>query len=140
MSTPLQAIVERLLAETGSSRTTLRLDAPDAVFPVVAEARAPGVGSIAADTSIDLRASPTFVFLDREQRLLVQSDLLEAEIAPPPELIAQYGARAQMLAPIVRHGRLIGILSVHHAPGPREWTPGDVASLERARDEILAEL
>lgn len=140
MSRGFQAIVERLLAETGASRTTLRLDAPDAVFPVVAEALAPGVGSIAADTSIDLRASPMFAFLEREQQLLVQPDLLEAEVAPPPELIAQYGARAQMLAPVVRRGRLVGILSVHHAPGPREWPPGGVAALERARDDVLAEL
>ena len=135
-----QTIVERLLAQTGASRTTLRLDAPDAVFPVVAEALAPGIASIAGDTTIDLRASPTFAFLDRERRLLVQADLLEAEVAPPPELIARYGARAQMVAPIVRDGRLTGIVSVHYASGPREWTAEDVAALEDARDEIVAAL
>jgi GAF domain-containing protein len=135
-----QTVVERLLVETGASRTTLRLDAPDAVFPVVAEALAPDVGSIADDTSIDLRASPTFAFLEREQRLLVQSDLFEAAVAPPPELIAQYGVRAQIVAPIVRGGRLTGIVSVHYAAGPREWTPDDIDAVERARDEIDAAL
>jgi len=130
-----QAIVERLLTETGASRTTLRLAAPEAVFPVVAEARAPDVA-----TSIDLRAAPTFQFLERERRLLIQSDLLDAEVAPPPQLIAQYGARAQMLAPILRDDRLVGILSVHYAPGPRDWTPEDIGALERARDEIVAQL
>ena len=45
-----------------------------------------------------------------------------------------------MLAPIVRGGQLVGIVSVHHAPGPREWEPDDIAALERARDEILAGL
>jgi maleate isomerase len=135
-----QAIVEQLLADTGASRTTLRLDTPDAVFPVAAEALAPGVNSIANATSIDLRGAPTFQYLDRERSLLIQSDLLEAEVAPPPALIAQYGARAQMLAPIVRDDQMVGILSVHYAPGPRDWTPEDVAALERARDEIVAEL
>ena len=80
------------------------------------------------------------VSTERERRLLIQSDLLDAEVAPPPQLIAQYGARAQMLAPILRDDRLVGILSVHYAPGPRDWTPEDIGALERARDEIVAQL
>jgi GAF domain-containing protein len=135
-----QEIVEELLQATNASRTTLRLDRPNAVYPVAAEALAPGIGSIAGDTSIDLAASATFQFLDRERRLLIQPDLLAADPAPPPELIEGYGARAQMLAPIVRGERLLGILSVHYAPGPREWTADDVAVLERAVEQVLAEL
>jgi GAF domain-containing protein len=135
-----QDIVEQLLQDTGASRTTLRLDSPEAFFAVVAEACAPGIGSIAGDTSIDLAASATFKSLDREQRLLVQPDLLAADPAPPPELIEFYGARAQMLAPIVRNGSLVGIVSVHYAPGPREWTPEEVTALERAVERVQAEL
>lgn len=131
-----QEIVEQLLHETGASRTTLRLDSPDAFFAVVAEARAPGIRSIADDTSIDLAGSPTFKFLERDQDVLIQSDLLDADPAPPPELIEHYGARAQMLAPIVRDGRLVGIVSVHYAPGPREWTEDDIAALERAAGTV----
>ena len=135
-SVSLQEIVEELLRETGASRTTVRLDSADTFFPVVAEALAPGVGSIAGDTSIDLQASQTFQFLARERRLLIQADLLDADPAPPPELIERYGARAQMVAPIVRAERLVGILSVHHAPGPREWTAGEIAALERASEQV----
>jgi GAF domain-containing protein len=135
-----QDIVESLLLETGASRTTLRLDRPGAVFPVVAEALAPGIGSIAGDTSIDLRASPTFQFLDRERRLLVQPDLLDSDPAPPPELIEQYGARAQIVAPIVRDERLAGLVSVHYSPAAREWTAEDVAAVERATAQVHAEL
>ena len=47
-------IVEELLLETGASRTTLRLDSSETFFPVVAEALASGIGSIAGDSSIDL--------------------------------------------------------------------------------------
>lgn len=135
-----QEIVEKLLADVGASRTTLRLDRPDAVFPVVAEAMAPGIGSIAGATSIDLKAAPTFVFLAEERRPLIQADLLDTDVPPPPQLIELYGARAQMLAPILRDEQLIGILSVHYAPGPREWTDEDVATLERASEDIQAQL
>lgn len=135
-----QAIVEELLAQTGASRTTLRLDRPEETFPVVAEALAPGVRSIRGDSSIDLRAAPTFQFLEREQRPLVQDDLLAADPPPPPELIELYGARAQMVAPIVQGGRLAGIVSVHYAPGPRPWSGEDVATLERAARRVQEEL
>jgi maleate isomerase len=139
-SMSFQQIVGELLVDTGASRTTLRLRSPDAFFPVVAEALAPGIGSIAGDTSIDLAASPTFRFLEREQRVLIQPDLLDADPAPPKELIEHYGARAQMLAPIVRDEELVGILSVHYAPGPRVWTEDEIGSLERASTRVLDEL
>jgi GAF domain-containing protein len=135
-----QQVVEELLQDVGASRTTLRLRSPDAFFPVVAEALAPGIGSIADDTTIDLAASPTFKSLESEQRLLVQADLLAADPAPPPQLIEFYGARAQMLAPVVREAELVGIVSVHYAPGPREWTDGEIGSLERATARVLDEL
>jgi len=135
-----QTAIQALLQRTGASRTTLRLDRPDAFFPVVAEALAPGVRSIAGDTSIDLRASATFQWLERERTLLIQPDLLAADPAPPAELLELYGARAQMLAPVVRDGALLGVVSVHHSPGPRTWTDGDIAALEQAVEEVLAEL
>src|SRR5262249_30054061 len=127
-------------ADLGASRTTLRLDRPDAIFPVVAEATAPGIKSIAGESSIDPRSAPTFQFLVRERRTLVQSDLLETDLPPPPALIELYGARAQMLTPVLRDNDLIGIVSVHYSPGPREWTDEDVATLERASQEILTQL
>ena len=132
--------VQELLQAAGASRTTLRLDRPGGFFPVVAEALAPGIGSIVGDSSIDLQASPTFQSLEHEQRLLIQPDLLAADPAPPPELIELYGARAQMLAPLVQDGRLVGILSVHYAPGPREWTAAEVDCLELAVERVLSEL
>ena len=135
-----QRTIESLLQRTGASRTTLRLDGPDGFFPVVAEACAPGIRSIADDTSIDLRASATFQSLEQERRLLIQSDLLAADPAPPAELIELYGARAQMLAPVVRNDALVGIVSVHYSPGPRTWTDDDVAALEEAVEQVLDEL
>ncbi len=135
-----QTAIETLLQRTGASRTTLRLDRPEGFFPVVAEALAPGIRSIAGDTSIDLRASATFQSLERDQQLLIQSDLLAADPAPPAELIELYGARAQMLAPVVRDDSLVGIVSVHYSQGSRTWTDDDVAALEEAVEQVLAEL
>jgi maleate isomerase len=135
-----QEIVEKLLADTGASRTTIRLDRPDAVFPVVAEATAPGINSIADATSIDLKAAPTFVFLAEEKRPLIQPDLLDTDVPAPAALIELYGARAQMLAPILRDDELVGILSVHYAPGTREWTAEDIAALEQAAEQVQAQL
>jgi GAF domain-containing protein len=133
MSAP--EILERLLEGTKASRTTLRLEQVDGSHPVVAEALAPGVRSIAGDASINLRDAATFKFLDREHRPLVQGDLELADDPPPPELIARYGARSQMLAPIVRGRRMIGFVSVHCAE-TREWTAEEIGMLEDATAEI----
>jgi GAF domain-containing protein len=137
----LSAIADRLLATTGASRTTIRLDRPDAVFPIVAESVAPGVPSLLGGRGVgDLRAAKTFQWLDRERRVLVQDELERADPAPPAELIQAYGAKAQMLAPVLEGERLAGIVSVHQSGGPRAWTDADVQAIEQAAQDVLREL
>ena len=137
----LIAIADRLLATTGASRTTIRLDRPDAVFPIVAESVAPGVPSLLGGRGVgDLRAAKTFQWLDRERRVLVQDELERADPAPPAELIRAYGAKAQMLAPVLEGERLAGIVSVHQSGGPRAWTDADVQAIEQAAQDVLREL
>ena len=139
--TSLSAITDRLLAATGASRTTIRLDRPDAVFPIVAESCAPGVPSLLGGAGVgDLRAAKTFQWLDREHRILVQDDLEHADPAPPAELIQAYGAKAQMLAPVLEGERLTGIVSVHQSGGPRAWSDADVQAIEEAARDVLGEL
>lgn len=135
-----QALIEDLHEAVGASRTTLRLDRPGAVFPVVAEALAPGVRSIRDDQKIDLKRAATYEFLANEQRILVQDDCTANDPPPPKELIDYYGVRAQMLAPLIRDGQLIGIISVHYAPGPRAWSEDEVAALDHAAKAAQAEL
>lgn len=130
-----RGILEDLLSSTGASRTTLRLDLPEEglhVDRVAAEAVAAGVRPIGDDNSIDQRALPTVRFLEEERRPLVQDDCLDSDPAPPQELIELYGVKAQMLGPLVREGDLIGLISVHHNPGPREWSARDVEALQEA--------
>jgi GAF domain-containing protein len=142
--TSFQVIMEDLLRSTESSRTTLRLDLSDqdaGLDVVVAEALAPGVRSLRGDTSIrNLRDVSTVRFLETQRRLLVQNDCSADDLAPPPELIELYGVKAQMLAPIVREDRLVGVISVHHAPSPRDWSAEDVAALREAIEHVQREL
>ena len=141
---PFQEILQDLLVSTGASRTTLRLDLPDqdaGLDTVAAEALALGIRSMRDDTSIrNLRGASTVRFLEEQRRPLVQNDCLADDLAPPSELIELYGVRAQMLAPIVRDDRLIGVISVHYIPGPRDWRAEDVAALEEATERVQREL
>jgi maleate isomerase len=132
----LQQIVDGLHEAVGASRTTIRAETPGEVFPVVAERVSPGVPSLVGESSIDLRAAKTFRFLEREQRPLIQDDLSNHPLAPPPELIRRYGVRAQMLAPVVRDGRMVAFVSVHYVPSARRWSPRDVALVADAAREV----
>jgi maleate isomerase len=126
-----QEELERLLADTGASRTTLRLEDDDGSLPVAGEARAEGIRSLRGE-QLDVRASSTFQALDRDGGLLIQEDVRFADIPPPPELIEIYGAQAQMLAALERDGRAVGVVSVHESKGPRPWTHSDRGALTRA--------
>jgi GAF domain-containing protein len=125
-----------LLIATGASRVTLRLARPGEVFPVVAEALAPGTPSITSGVSPDLTNAPTMRYLAEHHANLIQDDCLKAEVPPPPELLEFYGVKAQMLAPIVGGTELIGLVSVHYTPSPRHWTTEEIDALDRAAKEI----
>jgi maleate isomerase len=131
----LAARLEQLLAATGASRVTVRLDLPQLGFgvdDVAAEARQDGVASLQGQTAINQRAAATVRWLERERRLLVQDDLAGADPAPPPQLVEIYGTRAQMLAPLEQAGDLVGWISVHENRGPRHWRNEDQHALETA--------
>jgi maleate isomerase len=131
----LAARLEQLLAATGASRVTVRLDLPQLGFgvdDVAAEARQDGVASLKGQTAINQRAAATVQWLERERRLLVQNDLAGADPAPPQQLVEIYCARAQVLAPLEREGNLVGWISVHENRGPRHWSNEDQRALETA--------
>lgn len=141
MNERYQEVADELLRLTGGSRVTIRLERPGETLPVVAEALAPGIPSIQGPSSIDLRAAPTVRYLAETLGILVQDDLLATDTPPPPELIQQYGVRAQMLAAVGVDGKLAAIVSVHYSPGPRHWTEAEVTAIEAAAarvGEILA--
>jgi GAF domain-containing protein len=133
----LQRSVEELLFSTGGSRVTIRLDTPGESFPVAAEAVTHGARHIKGDTVLgDLRRFEIVQHLEREREIIVQNDLREAVPPVPDELIALYGAHAQMLAPVTRGEHLAGIISVHDVRGPQQWSERQIGALQQARDEL----
>ena len=130
-----KSILEDLLAKTKASRTTLRLDVPERGFQVngvVAEALAPGVKSIATETSLQQRKSQTAGYIEQNRTILVQNDCENATPSPPKELMKIYGTKAQMVAPVVRGADMVGWVSVHYNVSTREWSREDIAALEAA--------
>jgi maleate isomerase len=128
----LREIMETLLAQTTGDRTTLRLEGSDGLFAVVAEAVGDGAWAIAGDSSVDLRKAETVRWLMRERKPLIQDDLEDADPPVPRELIDVYGARAQMLGPLVKDDRLVGIISVHRLSGPGHWSDEEQSALAQA--------
>ena len=134
-------LVDGLLQELRAGRVTLRIDdVPGEVFPVKAEALAPGVNSIAGDRTLKIRESDTYRWVERERRVLVQDDILASPLAPAPALTGEYRTLSQMLAPVFRGDRLVALVSVHHVGDVRHWTPDEIALVERAVEQLEADL
>jgi GAF domain-containing protein len=135
----LRRLTDRLRAETGASRTTVRGRAGDDPVALLAESLAPGVESMADGQQPQaIVAAPTYVVLSETQAVLVQDDCVNEGPEPPRSLIERYRVRAQMLAPVLDGGEMIGTVSVHQQDITRHWTPADVAALERVQGEVTA--
>jgi maleate isomerase len=137
------AILADLLAEIDASRTTLRLD--DAalgfsVADVAGEAHLETEKSLRGQTSINQRAAPTAQWIEQYRRLLVQNDFSVRALRPPEALLRLYGVKAQMLAPVIRDGRLDGWVSVHETRRMRKWSRTDQAAVVTAAERILQAL
>jgi len=135
------AVLSKLLDTTKASRTTLRIDIPALGFNVndpAGEATRPGEKSLRGETGINQRTVETVKWLDRERRPLIQDDLLTAEVPAPAALIEIYGARAQMLAPVIVENAMQGWISVHYSTGTRSWSATDTAALDAAVSDIHA--
>ena len=135
-----EEVMEELRMRLGVSRTTLRLDRPNANYPVAAESCAPGVPSIRHDNSIDQRNAATARWILKEGRVLVVDDALMADPAPPPAIVGVYGLRAFVMAPLARKDAksLIGWISVHENHGPRRWTRAEVDEVQAAVERVHA--
>jgi GAF domain-containing protein len=139
-----QAVVDELLAATGASRCTLRLDVPgDYPFPAVHEALAPGAGSLLDFRELPQLAGPTFHKLLRDGKLVVMDDCAAAVDGGDPDytrerdyfvrLMELYGGMAAFIAvPVIVRGEVRGVVSLHQLGAPREWSPADVRAAEEA--------
>ena len=76
--------------------------------------------------------------LSQTRAILVQDDCRASGPRPPASLIERYRVYAQMLAPVLSDGEMIGTISVHQQDTTRHWTAADVATLEEATAAITA--
>jgi GAF domain-containing protein len=59
---------------------------------------------------------------------------------PPRSMIERYRVQAQMVAPVLDRGELIGTVSVHQQDAARHWSQADIAALERVQAAVAAVL
>jgi GAF domain-containing protein len=136
--TALQDVLSELLETTGASRVTLRRDLPgESAFPVVAEALAPGVGSLREERSVHLPTQPVVLEV-LQARQVVQDDASSAYDDPAfQRMLEVYGGlAAQIVTPVMRDGRLEAIVSVHQLGAPRRWTEDEIAAATRAARRV----
>ena len=137
----LNAILDCLRVAVKASRTTLRVDDPARdwqVGLVCAESLGLGVASMRGDGSINQRAAATSQWLAEHKTNLLQPNLLDNPQPPPPAaLLAAYGAKAQMLGPLLdRTGYLVGWISAHYVDGPHALSEADSLAMDQARGEV----
>jgi len=133
----MQSVTDDLRGATGADRATLRVDLPDAgcsVNTCAAESCGPTARSIRRDPTLPQRDLETVRWIDRHRALLVQPDFT-ADPHPPRALLEVYGVRAQMLAPVVRDGDMVGWLSVHSLT-ERPWSVADQRALAVAVGQV----
>jgi MFS family permease len=137
----LRPLVDRLRAETGASRVTVRGRSGDDPVALLAESLAPGVESMAdGQQPAAITAAPTYQVLSRTKAILIQDDCVNTGPRPPRSMTERYRVRAQMVAPVLNDGELIGTVSVHQQDTTRHWSPADIAALERVQAEVATVL
>jgi len=138
--TSVDRLAADLLTRTRASRVTVRFCEEGADPRLVAEALAPGVLSMSSGSPDPIRTAGTYVYLERQRRILVQDDCRGAEPAPPASLIDYYKVYAQMLAPVFVANEMVATISVHQQDTPRIWSAAEVSALEDARAMLEQEL
>jgi PAS domain S-box-containing protein len=83
---------------------------------------------------------PEFVSDMKGGRTVAIPDVTRDPRTGAPPVAAAYegiGTRAILDVPLVKDGRMVALLFVHH-PEPRDWTPGDVAVAEEVAERLWA--
>ena len=137
----IDGVLQDLLTRTGASRVTLRRDIPgDYAFPVTHEALAPGVGSLKEERTVDLRSQPVALEVGAG-RQVVQDDCATAHDDPAFHRMRETygGLAAQIVTPVMPHGAVRGIVSLHQLGSPRHWAGAEIEAC-RAAAARVAEL
>lgn len=137
----LQSLVVTLRHEVGVDRCTLRLDVAGEYFPVVHESRTDSTGTLIGDRGISLQGQPVVTAILAGAEQVVQPDCSSASNDPAFQaMLAHYGGLGAQIVTPVRDGEaLVGIISLHHLGGPRDWSARELA-LGRAGAELVRRL
>lgn len=137
----IEAILNKLLDETGASRGTFRADDPargwQADIPC-AEVLRHDAPTMMNDASVNHRAAGTIQWIIRTGEILKQEDLTKVEADPPWQLIQIFKAKSQMVGPVYKGDWVYGWVSAHDVTGPRPWTDADETAMKQAMAEVGA--
>lgn len=134
-------LVETLRASVGVDRCTLRLDVAGEYFPVVHEARTSGTGTLIGDRVVSLQGQPVVNAILAGAEQVIQADCASASEDPAFQAMLEHygGLGAQIVTPVRDGETLVGIISLHHLGGPREWSERELA-LPRAGADVVRRL
>jgi GAF domain-containing protein len=129
-----ELILEELLASTGASRVTLRYGNG---FPVVAEALAPGVGSLREERSVDLSTQPVALEVTAGRQVVHDDSASAYDDADYHRMRNVYGGlAAQIVTPVLVNERVEAIVSLHQLGSPRHWTEAEAEACRAAAAQV----
>ena len=140
-ATALESLVAALRETVDVDRCTLRLEVPGEYFPVVHEARTAAAGTLIGDRKVSLKGQPVVNAILAGAQQVVQPDCAAASDEPAfHDMLAHYGGLgAQIVTPVRDAGELLGIISLHHLGGSREWSQDELA-VARSGAELVRRL
>ena len=117
-----------------------RLEA-DGSGTVVAEALAAGCTSLLGHKIDDPCFGPDWIEPYTNGRVRVVPDVQAAGMAPcHRQMLEQIQVRAKIVVPLVRNGRLWGLLTVQQCRAPRQWQQAEVDLLEQLATQVAVGL
>ena len=133
----LQRAVENLLLVTGASRAILHLARPDRGLSIEAEAVQHAQHQIRyCGSDIDVLDAQTIETLAQSEDVLTEENLEPADAAASNPRADTDHIKARMLAPLIRDGRLAGVISLHHSSQSR-WSADVKNAMLAARTKFL---
>jgi hypothetical protein len=135
----IEATLEELRSQTGSSRVTLRQNLPgEYAFPVTYESLAPGAGSLREERTIDLRSQPVAQEVGGG-RQVIQDDCASASVDPAFHRMREVygGLAAQIVTPVVLDGCVIAIVSVHQLGLQRHWSQSEIEACAETAERLV---
>ena len=135
----LKRLISDLFHHVRASRVTLRQRKSDLDegFPVIAEVAGVGVMRLMQQGEVDLSDDPVFNWLKGGGEMVVVDDCTRSTASGQAfTIVAQYGIKAEIVAPIRVDSRLTAIISVHETGGPRKWSSDEVTAVLRTTNEI----